>query len=588
MYKRTSIALLTLSLAPSACSDDIGGGGSSTGSAAQAIFGGVEVDAADPVASSTIALLEGDGEQICSGTLITPRLILSAAHCFATFTPYYVSFGTEVAQKTFWTDDLGDRDKFPHVREIESFAIHPDYDPSATRDNAEESRPPNDVAIAVIAGGAPDGLVPARVIAPTSALTTDITLAGFGAFPDYDPLDPAPPRLRKVNTFIGELLLPSKMLKDGPNPGRGSCVRDSGGSVYLRTGLGDRPVLVGNVVSGPYDCSEGLGYDSDLRHYVTWIERTFGVTLAKVAIDSRCGNGELDAGEVCDGDTLACGEIDASYTAGTAACDVQCTGYDLSGCAATPGLGGCVRSACEPDDLPLAIPDRNTTGASSSIHVEGVVGPIEKVIVSAEVTHTYRGDLELTLISPGGAQYRLHDRTGGSADDLSIAAELDAAAGEIAAGQWRLVARDLASGDTGSITSWSLQLIPRRGGACGDGAVCANSARLAIPDNRALGTTSEIEVSAFSGVVDRVAVAVNIAHTYRGDLRVRLVAPSGLAVTLFDRAGGSADDLSLELDLDDFEATSPVGRWQLIVSDHAARDVGSLIGWSLRFTEPAL
>jgi len=62
-----------------------------------------------------------------------------------------------VPQKNFWTDDLSDRRKFPNLREIASYTIHSDYDPRVTSEDAEEVRPPNDIAIAVIKDGAPSG-----------------------------------------------------------------------------------------------------------------------------------------------------------------------------------------------------------------------------------------------------------------------------------------------------------------------------------------------------------------------------------------------------------------------------------------------
>ena len=64
-----------------------------------------------------------------------------------------------------------------------------------------------------------------------------------------------------------------------------------------------------------------------------------------------------------------------------------------------------------------------------------------------------------------------------------------------------------------------------------------------------------------------------------------LVSPAGRGITLFDRTGSSADDLSLDVLLRDYESTPAIGTWKLTVSDHASRDVGSLRSWSLRFVD---
>ncbi len=604
--------------------------------APKAIFGGVEVESTDPISLSSIALLEGDGEQVCSGTLITANVIVSAAHCFTTFSPYYVSFGGEVPQKTFWTDDLSDRRKFPNVREIASFAVHPDYDSSVTGDNAEELRPPNDIAFAIIADGAPSGFVPARVIAPGSALTTDITIAGFGAFPEYDPMDPAPPRLRKVDTFIGAILSQSKLLKDGPNPGKGSCVRDSGGSIYLRTNLTETPIVIGNVVSGPLDCSEGLGYNTDLRHYVPWLESATGQTLTKVAISSNCGNGAVDAGEACDGGSVSCGDINDGYISGAAACNAQCSGYDESSCVAEPIQNRCVESACGAEGLPRGIPDNSSAGTTSTIPIAGLAGTVSGVDVTVEIVHTYRGDLRVRLVSPTGREALLFDRTGAGADNLSLELSLADFDGLDPAGDWSLIVSDHAGQDTGTLVSWSLRLTEDLPAICGDGivegsevcdggamscvaidgarfsggvapcdsacggydvspcavienlsscvaAACVSSdADLPIPDNSAAGISSIVRVETFTGALHSVHLVLSIDHTYRGDLYVTLTSPQGTVKVLHNKSGGSADDLNLDVTLADFAGEAPTGDFVLFVSDRASRDVGTLEGWSIQ------
>ncbi len=76
----------------------------------------------------------------------------------------------------------------------------------------------------------------------------------------------------------------------------------------------DTPVVIGNVVSGPWDCSEGLGYNSDFREYRSWI-------LSHVTINTSCNNDIIDAGEFCDGNTVNCNNVDDSYVSGTATCN---------------------------------------------------------------------------------------------------------------------------------------------------------------------------------------------------------------------------------------------------------------------------
>ena len=87
-----------------------------------------------------------------------------------------------------------------------------------------------------------------------------------------------------------------------------------------------------------------------------------------------------------------------------------------------------------------------------------------------------------------------------------------------------------------------------------------------------------------SGAINELRVSLSIDHTYRGDLRVVLYAPSGRQHVLHDRTGGSADDLELaDVPVTTFAGESRTGSWRLQVIDGAAQDVGTLNAWSLRF-----
>jgi len=109
-----------------------------------------------------------------------------------------------------------------------------------------------------------------------------------------------------------------------------------------------------------------------------------------------------------------------------------------------------------------------------------------------------------------------------------------------------------------------------------------NDSATEIPDNDATGIASEIEVTE-GGVIGDLTVSVHITHTYRGDLAITLVAPNGAEKTLLDREGGSADDVNVDLSIDDFDGADAAGTWQLRVSDRAGADTGTLNGWSLEF-----
>ncbi len=109
---------------------------------------------------------------------------------------------------------------------------------------------------------------------------------------------------------------------------------------------------------------------------------------------------------------------------------------------------------------------------------------------------------------------------------------------------------------------------------------------LAIPDFPAAGVSDSIQVDDTATVLS-VEVSLDIEHTYRGDLIVALVGPSGSVVTLHNRGGTFEDDLVATFSaadvpaLNTLTAQSARGAWTLRVSDHAHRDTGTLKSWKL-------
>jgi len=59
------------------------------------------------------------------------------------------------------------------------------------------------------------------------------------------------------------------------------------------------------------------------------------------------------------------------------------------------------------------------------------------------------------LVAPDGSLYNIHNRTGGSADNINKTVTLNLST-EALNGTWKLRAQDAATGDTGYINSWSV------------------------------------------------------------------------------------------------------------------------------------
>lgn len=105
-----------------------------------------------------------------------------------------------------------------------------------------------------------------------------------------------------------------------------------------------------------------------------------------------------------------------------------------------------------------AIPDDSTAGVASGIAVPAAAsGVAGDVMIDVEIAHPYVGDLEVTL-SHAGKTVVLHDRSGGSADDLHLRVEVADFAGTPRAGDWVLSVVDTAAQDTGTLASWAVEL----------------------------------------------------------------------------------------------------------------------------------
>lgn len=108
----------------------------------------------------------------------------------------------------------------------------------------------------------------------------------------------------------------------------------------------------------------------------------------------------------------------------------------------------------------------------------------------------------------------------------------------------------------------------------------SNGTDVQIRDNATV--ESAISVSGRSGNADPISVAVDIRHTYIGDLLVQLIAPDGSAYTLSNRAGGGTDNI-IKTYTGSLSSETKNGTWKLRVNDNASQDTGIIDSWSVTF-----
>ncbi len=118
----------------------------------------------------------------------------------------------------------------------------------------------------------------------------------------------------------------------------------------------------------------------------------------------------------------------------------------------TTGGGGGSQTYTNSADYPI----NNNATVESPITVSGRSGNAgSAVAVAVNIVHTYRGDLKVDLVAPDGSVYVLHNRSGGSADNINSTYTVNLSS-EALNGTWRLRVNDNANGDTGYINSWSV------------------------------------------------------------------------------------------------------------------------------------
>jgi subtilisin-like proprotein convertase family protein len=231
----------------------------------------------------------------------------------------------------------------------------------------------------------------------------------------------------------------------------------------------------------------------------------------------------------------------------------------------------------------VPIPDQGGPLAVSTINASGLGGSLVGVSVLTNVTHTFSGDIFMTLTSPAGTVVTLTTGNGGDNDnvfagtlwnddanpggavpyvnnngmatdhvyvDLVTASPLTpeeplgAFDGENPNGTWTLTIDDNAGGDLGTLNSWGLDLqtfstLPET--ALFTGATGALA--LPIPDHPAPIVISTIAVAGARSYLTRLVTVTDITHTFPADIDMTLTSPAGTIVTLSTDNGATNDDV---------------------------------------------
>ncbi|MGW8066409.1 M4 family metallopeptidase [Streptomyces ziwulingensis] len=130
--------------------------------------------------------------------------------------------------------------------------------------------------------------------------------------------------------------------------------------------------------------------------------------------------------------------------------------------------------------------------------------------------------------------------------------------------------------------AWAGVNVGARSGG-GGGTSFENAADVAIPDNGAAVTSSVTVTGRAGNAPANLQAAVDIVHTWRGDLVIDLLAPDGTAYRLKNSSSSdSADNVNQTYTVNASSETAN-GTWRLRVQDVAAQDTGYINSFGLTF-----
>ncbi|RIK68275.1 MAG: hypothetical protein DCC65_03520 [Planctomycetota bacterium] len=230
----------------------------------------------------------------------------------------------------------------------------------------------------------------------------------------------------------------------------------------------------GGPVGGPFTATQVYTLTSTRPTPVTvqiaasdpWISLNGGAGPLNVVLTGVGDTANVTVGYSAAANALAAGLYSGSVTFTNAS--------GGSGTTSRPVALDVGRYSYNDGGLPVAINDNATVTRTITVTDNYCIADVD---VRIDITHTYIGDLTVDVTSPGGTTVRLHNRTGGSADDIHKLyndgvtnpdgpGTLADFSGTQVQGVWTLTVRDNASADVGTLDTWTLKIASTGSGAC--------------------------------------------------------------------------------------------------------------------------
>ncbi len=285
------------------------GGLPPTGAVRGAIVGGTP-DAGHP-AVGAVLLGSGSSGGLCTGTLISPKVAVTAAHCVQGEGGAYPAnfvLGAGMNSGTRYT--------------ITAYEAHPNYTPDALGVGIAT----HDIAVVVLSKAASATPMAYRKTTINGLTNAGIVFSGFGIRSGYD--QSLVGDKYKVSTTIGSVEAQGFWNYTTSNNPKNTCSGDSGGpGFYVEGGVEQ---IVGVVSSGDDYCVKD-GWNTRVDVNASFLAQMIAKYDGGSVTTPVCGNGTCDTGETtancpkdCPAATCGDGNCDAGETA--ASCPADCGG----------------------------------------------------------------------------------------------------------------------------------------------------------------------------------------------------------------------------------------------------------------------
>ena len=243
-----SAILMTAAFAMSACSEGAKVGQTSM-TPSDAIVGGREVSPEEPLSKRVVLLYDTTGG-ICTASLISSDLLLTAAHCVESGASKLVAlFGHSIEEASYISDKI----------KVAKVVTYPAYhNPMATIRG--------DVAVVKLVRPAPSeyeiALLPPLTLRIPSG--TELISIGYGrteGTQSEDGDNQGSGILRTVGTLVADIVLNREGIGIDQSNGQGVCNGDSGGPAYYQ--VGDKFYVVGIAHAVYYDVPDEIADDQE-------------------------------------------------------------------------------------------------------------------------------------------------------------------------------------------------------------------------------------------------------------------------------------------------------------------------------------